>query len=255
MEHIKQSVASVTFADEIIVVDSYSTDGTYEYLSSFPNITVLQKKFTNFTEQKAYTLSKASNNWVLFIDADEVVSKSLQKEILITINSPESNSAYWFYRKFMFKNQPLQFSGWQTDKNIRLFQKSKCNFTAGKLVHETLQIEGESAVLHEKLTHYCYKNFIDYKLKMVHYGKLKASELYLKGKSSNPLKLLIKPVWKFAYNYFIRLGFLDGRKGLTVCYLNALSVYVRYLELYRFKKKTIPYSSNSQEKEYNLKTA
>ncbi|NJB37536.1 glycosyltransferase family 2 protein [Croceivirga sp. JEA036] len=255
MEHIKQSVASVSFADEIIVVDSFSTDGTFEYLKSLSNVIVLQKEFSNFTDQKAYTLSKASNNWVLFIDADEVVSKPLQNEILTTINSLNTSSAYWFYRKFMFKNHSLNFSGWQTDKNIRLFKKSHCSFTKGRLVHETLQVKGETSALNEKLTHYCYKSYKDYKRKMVQYGSLKASELFLKNKSFNILKLVFKPIWKFVYNYFFRLGILDGYKGFIICYLNALSVYIRYSKLYLLKNELHLSSTTEQEKEYHLKTA
>lgn len=231
MEHIKKCIASVSFADEIIVVDSYSTDGTYEYLNALPNVQVIQRPFKNFTDQKSFTLNRASNDWILFVDADEVVPSSLKTEITQTIHDPNALSAYWFYRKFMFKNCKLNYSGWQTDKNIRLFKKSQCQFTQNKLVHETLQVNGRTGVLREKLIHYCYKGYSDYKAKMVHYGRLKAKELYAHKKSCNILKLLIKPIWKFSYNYFIRLGFIDLHRGFTVCYLNALSVYTRYSEL------------------------
>ena len=115
--YIEKCIESVSFADEIIVVDSYSTDGTYEYLLNHPKVKVIQNPFKNFTAQKSFTLKQASNDWVLFLDADEVVSEDLQNEIKETINNNPKHVAYWFYRKFMFQNERLHFSGWQTDKN------------------------------------------------------------------------------------------------------------------------------------------
>ena len=167
MGYIEKCIDSVSFADEILVVDSYSTDGTYEYLLEHPKVNVIQNPFENFTAQKSFTLKQASNDWVLFLDADEVVTENLQKEIIETINNPNAHEAYWFYRKFMFQNEPLNFSGWQTDKNHRLFRKSKAHFTDRKIVHETLVVDGKSGILKEKLTHYCYKNYQDYKGKML----------------------------------------------------------------------------------------
>ncbi len=119
--YIEKCIASVSFADEIIVVDSYSTDGTYEYLLNHPKVKVIQHPFKNFTVQKSFTLEQATNDWVLFLDADEVVTPELQQEIKQTLESDKNHSAYWFYRKFMFQQQNLRFSGWQTDKNYRLF--------------------------------------------------------------------------------------------------------------------------------------
>jgi glycosyltransferase involved in cell wall biosynthesis len=235
--YIEKCIASIDFADEIIVVDSYSTDGTYEYLLEHPKVRVLQRPFDNFTSQKSFALKQATHDWVLFLDADEVVPHPLQKEIVSTINNASAVEAYWFYRSFMYQNQRLRFSGWQTDKNHRLFKKSKVKFTDAKLVHETLEVNGTSGILNEKLIHFCYKDYGDYKAKMLHYGRLKALESYYKEKRFFYCLLLLKPFWKFVNHYFIRLGFLDGAKGVNVCYLNALSVYERYRELQQLEKK------------------
>ncbi|MAU15482.1 MAG: glycosyl transferase [Muricauda sp.] len=235
--YIEKCIDSVSFADEIIVVDSYSTDGTYEYLLNHPKVKVIQNPFENFTAQKSFTLKQSSNDWVLFLDADEVVTKSLQKEIIETINNPNAHEAYWFYRKFMFQDKPLNYSGWQTDKNHRLFRKSKAHFTDKKIVHETLVVDGTSGILHEKLIHYCYKDYEDYKGKMLKYGRLKAKEDFYREKSFNYFLMTVKPIWKFLNHYIIRLGFLDGKKGWTICYLNALGVLERFRELKRLEKK------------------
>jgi len=233
--YIENCLKSVDFADEIIVVDSYSTDGTYEYLTAQPKVKVIQHPFKNYTAQKAYTLAQATHDWVLFVDADEVVSSNLRKEILETTNGATTHAAYWFRRKFMFQQRRLRFSGWQTDKNYRLFRKSKVRFSEKRIVHETLEVNGTSGILKSKLTHYCYRDFENYKHKMLLYGRLKAKEGFQKKKRFNLAKLLLKPTFNFTYNYVIRLGVLDGLKGITVCYLNALGDWERYLELRRLE--------------------
>jgi glycosyltransferase involved in cell wall biosynthesis len=235
--YIERCIESVRFADEIIVVDSHSTDGTYEYLLEHPQVTVFRHPFENFTRQKTIALEKATHDWVLFLDADEVVPAALQEEIRRTVDSPTPHAAFWCYRKFMFQQEPLHFSGWQTDKNYRLFRKSKAHFSDRKLVHETLEVCGTSGILDNKLTHYCYKNYGDYKDKMLHYGRLKAKEDFYREKGFSYLLMGAKPLWKFLHHYIIRLGFLDGKKGVTICYLNALSDLERYRELKHLKSK------------------
>ena len=136
MGYIQACIDSVSFADEIVVVDSYSTDGTYEFLQEHPRVKAIQHPFSNFTLQKTFALTQASNPWVLFLDADEIVPEELRKEIKATVQEEEPHAAYWFYRKFMFQKSELCYSGWQTDKNYRLFQKDKAKFSDKKIVHE-----------------------------------------------------------------------------------------------------------------------
>ncbi|WP_405409969.1 glycosyltransferase family 2 protein [Maribacter sp. Asnod1-A12] len=235
--YIEKCIESVSFADEIIVVDSFSTDGTYEYLKDHPKVKVIQNPFENFTSQKSFALKQAKNDWVLFLDADEIVSDALQNEISETITSDTEIAAFWFYRQFMFKNEKLKFSGWQTDKNYRLFRKSKAVFSDCKIVHETLDVDGASGILKEKLTHYCYKNYEDYKGKMLKYGRLKAIESFYKEKKFSYVMMILKTSWKFFNHYILRLGILDGKKGFIICYLNSLGVLERYNELKRLEQK------------------
>ena len=235
--YIEKCIASISFADEIIVVDSYSTDGTYEYLLNHPKVRVIQNPFKNFTAQKSFTLKRATNDWVLFLDADEVVPENLKNEIRATINNNPKHVAYWFYKKFMFQKERLRFSGWQTDKNYRLFRKSKVNFSNKRIVHETLDIVGTTGIFKNRLTHYCYKEYEMYKNKMMLYGRLKAKEAYNKNKRFSYALLLIKPMWKFFNSYIIRLGFLDGKKGMVICHLDALCDVERYRELHRLERE------------------
>ncbi|MFS4456246.1 glycosyltransferase family 2 protein [Maribacter sp. 2304DJ31-5] len=235
--YIERCIESVDFADEILVVDSYSTDGTYEYLLNHPKVKVIQNPFENFTAQKSFALKQAAHDWVLFLDADEIVGPSLRNEILETVRKENDIVAYWFYRQFMFQQSKLRFSGWQTDKNYRLFRKSKAKFSDCKIVHETLDIDGKSGIFKEKLIHYCYKDYKDYKGKMLQYGRLKAIEAFYTEKSFNYIMMVIKPSWKFFNHYILRLGILDGKKGFIVCYLNALGVLERFRELKRLEQK------------------
>ncbi|MGO4920688.1 glycosyltransferase family 2 protein [Maribacter spongiicola] len=235
--YIEKCIDSVSFADEIVVVDSFSTDGTFEYLKDHPKVKVIQNPFENFTAQKSFALKQATNDWVLFLDADEIVSNALQNEILETVSSDTDIAAFWFYRQFMFKNEKLNFSGWQTDKNYRLFRKSKAVFSDCKIVHETLDVDGTSGILNEKLTHYCYKNYEDYKGKMLKYGQLKAVESFYREKKFTYVMMVLKTSWKFFNHYILRLGILDGKKGFTICYLNSLGVLERYKELKKLEQK------------------
>ena len=236
IEHIDAVLENLEFADEIVIVDSFSTDGTVERIKQHENVKLIQRPFKDFTDQKSYALSLATHDWVLFMDADERVTNDLKHEILDTINSKKKTaSAYYFYRTFMFKNKVLKFSGWQTDKNYRLFKKSKAHFTQDRIVHETLVVDGESDNLQNKLIHYSFKNYEDYRGKMVKYGKMKALEESGKSYMPNAYHFVFRPFYKFVHHYIFRLGILDGKKGLIICYLNAVGVYSRYKELKRLK--------------------
>lgn len=237
--HIKSLLEDVDFADEIIVVDSYSTDKTVNIVESFANVKLIQHHFTNYTSQRNFALDQAKNQWILFIDADEKLTSELKSEIVTAINSKNVASAYFIYRIFMFKNCRLNFSGWQTDKIFRLFDKSKCRYNEERTVHEKLIVSGKIASLKHKIIHFSYSSYKDYKSKMYNYGILKANEKFAKGIKPYFLMQLFHPLYTFLYQFIIRFGFLDGRKGIIICYLNAYSVYIRYKELRRITSSRI----------------
>ena len=239
--NIDAVLTNLQFADEIIVVDSLSTDGTLERIKKRGKVKVIERPFLNFTDQKSYAMSQASNDWVLFMDADERLTDSLKNEILNTVNSQTKTVAFFFYRIFMFQEKVLRYSGWQSDKNYRLFRKSKVNFTTERVVHETLVVDGKIGILKNKLIHFSYKNYQEYKGKMIKYGKMKAQEEIDKNYAPNLYHFLLRPSYKFFNHYILRFGFLDGRKGIIISYLNALGVFARYKELKRLQN---PFNSN-----------
>ncbi|QGK74818.1 glycosyltransferase family 2 protein [Flavobacterium sp. SLB02] len=237
-QNIKAVLDNLAFADEIIVVDSFSLDTTFEIASSFKNVKVAQRIFDNFASQRNYALSLATNSWILFIDADERLTTELENEISNIINDQDGASAYFMYRTFMFQNKKLRFSGWQTDKIIRLFKKEEAHYNHEKIVHEKLIVSGTIGKLKNKLVHYSYSSYEDYKQKMILYGKLKAQEELAKKTKPHFFHFYIRPVYQFLNQYILRLGILDGKKGIIICYLNTLSVYVRFQELKKLRSKT-----------------
>lgn len=237
-QNIKTVLDHLAFADEIIVVDSFSLDKTFEIASGFKNVKIVQRVFDNFASQRNYALSLASNSWILFVDADERLTSELQKEISFVINQKDSASAYFIGRNFMFQNKKLRFSGWQTDKIIRLFRKENAIYNHEKIVHEKLIVNGKTGKLKNKLVHYSYSNFEDYKQKMIFYGQLKAQEEFVKNTKPNAFHFYIRPVYQFLNQYLLRFGILDGKKGAIICYLNALSVGVRFQELKKIRLKS-----------------
>ncbi len=244
VNNIDAVLENISFADEIIVVDSLSTDGTVEKIREYPHVKLVQRPFINYTDQKSFAMDQASNDWILFMDADERLTDTLKNEILKTVNSERLETvAFMFLRTFMFKNKVLRFSGWQSDKNYRLFRRSKVYFDNERIVHETLVVNGKSGIMKNKLIHYSYSDYEDYKGKMIKYGQMKAIEEHRKNKKAYPYHFIFRPLYKFFNHYILRLGILDGRKGITICYLNALGVYSRYKEMKRLRAMEKPSST------------
>ena len=237
-KNIREVLDDFHFCDEIILVDSFSSDRTIEIASTFPKVKIIENNFEDFTKQRNVALENASNDWVLFLDGDERITVELENEILLELQNLTKRNAYYFYRKFFFEGKPINFSGTQNDKNFRLFRKSKCHYIADKKVHETLEVNGEIGFLKNKLLHYSVENYASYKAKMVHYGVLKGQEIFLKGKRFNVLTQYLKVSFKFFKSYILKLGVLDGKQGYHLSYLQSLSVFETYESLKKVEKKS-----------------
>lgn len=233
IDHIEAVIKSVAFADEIIVIDSHSTDGTFEKLSEMKHVKVILREFKNFADQRNYAIEQANCDWIFFIDADERLTPESQKEIVTVVKNSNGIEAFKIPRRFMFNDKVMRFSGLQTDRVFRLFRKGVTKYRADKLVHEQLDFKGEFKVLKHDMLHYSFSDYESYKQKTEHYGLLKAQELLQKGKRPNGFHFYIKPAYKFLTNYIFRLGFLDGKEGYTICTLNAYGVFYRYKALER----------------------
>jgi len=219
------------FCDEIIVVDSFSTDKTVEIAQQNPKVKVYQQEFVDYTKQRNKALSLAENDWIFFLDGDERTTPDLEKEIIETINNKDSKDAYYIYRIFFVGQKKINFSGTQNDKNFRLFRKSKAFYTGTKKVHETLEVQGSTGILKYKLLHYSFEDFESFKKKMMYYGLLKGTELIEKGKKYSVFTHWSKVAFKFIKTYFLKLGILDGIDGLKISYLQSLYVNETYQTL------------------------
>ena len=236
--NIDEVLTNVQFADEIIVVDSFSTDGTFEKLLSYESVLVYQRSFDNFPSQKNYALSLCKNDWVLFIDADERISDNFKKEVSKIINLKENPIvAYKSAFKYFIGKKRIRFSGMQTTISYRLFRKSKCEYDSNFHVHEKLIVNGDSENLENSIDHYSYRDIQHFKDKIFFYENLKAKELNKNNKVPNFFHFHIKPTYKFLNNYLIRLGILDGLEGIKICFILAQGVRHRFKFLKDFLKE------------------
>lgn len=234
-DNIEDVIKNVLFADEVIIIDSYSTDNTLALAKKY-EVTIILRKFDNFSTQKNYAIDKAKNDWILILDADERLSKPAINEIIRILNNDENKvDAFWMNRQNYFLNRKIKYSGWQNDKVIKLFNRKKAKYN-GRFVHEEITCVGNVSYLKNKLLHYTYNNDKDYKDKMALYSKLKAQELFEEKMKPNLYHFYIKPAYRFIYHYILKLGFLDGKNGWIIASINAYGIKKRYQILKKMYK-------------------
>lgn len=232
---IDSFIKSLSFVDEIVIVDSFSTDDTVLLASKNEKVSIFQRTFDNFSAQKNFALSKAKNDWVVFFDPDEEVTKELVDEIEAILVNP-TEVAYFVKRDLYFMGKRIKYSGFQTDWIIRIFNKNYCHYN-NNLVHEVLVTKGPTKKLKNHLPHHTYKSFDDYTGKLHRYSALQAKMLYEKKKKPTFSHFFIRPLYRFWHQYIIRLGFLDGKEGFVLAYINAFSVFKRYVNLWMLYRK------------------
>lgn len=222
--YIKDALESVSFADEIIVVDSFSQDETKSIAETFTS-KVLQRQFDNFSAQKNYALEHATGDWVLFIDADERVTRTLEAEIKEVIAQPK-HDGYKINFPHYFMNRFLYF---QSNDVLRLVKREGANFTG--LVHEKLHCTGSVGKLKHKMIHYTYKGLNHYISKKEKYAWFQAEQRFEANKRTSYFHLFFKPTYRFFDSYIKKGGFRNGVPGLTLAAIDAYGVFSRYVKL------------------------
>lgn len=235
-DFIEDAIASVSFADEIIVIDSFSTDRTLELARRY-EVKIVQRKFDNFSNQKNFALELAAHDWIYVLDADERLSPDLKVEILAAAKDPKDCVGFYIYRTLYFQESKIRFGGWQTDKVMRLFRKDSCTYD-GKLVHEKIVYQGKAGFLKNRIDHFSYRDYEQYTGKLEFYAKLQARELLGAYKEIPLTHRWIKPGFRFMVLYFLRFGFLDGQQGFTLARTHAKAVSKRYVLYDRLKNKS-----------------
>lgn len=235
-KNIKKCLESVKWADEIIVVDSFSTDKTFSISKKYAD-KVFNIKWMGFSKTKNFGISKARSEWILSLDADEIVSENLKKEILKTVKSTDLNG-FFIPRKPFFMNRFIKHCGWYPSCQLRLFKKTKGKFDESKMVHENVKITGKAGYLKNDLLHYPYENIGKYFDHLNRYTNLAAESMRLKNKKAGFLNLIFHPFFTFFKMYFIKLGVLDGLAGFTVCVLSSFYNFVKYAKLWELRRRT-----------------
>jgi heptosyltransferase II len=235
-DNIREYLQNMDFADEIVVVDSFSTDGTVEIIQQeFPHVRLYQRVFDDFSSQRNFTIDLAENDWVAFFDADERVTDKGITEMVNYINTNPEEVALWVKRIFYYKDEPLVNNNFNEDRTARIFRRSKCRYS-DKLVHEQLTINGKSKVLKYAIKHFSFKNREDFLQKRLQYSKLKAKELYLEGVKTNIFHFTVRPGFRFFKYYILKLGFTNGRRGYDIARILGYHVYMRYVYLRQMNK-------------------
>ena len=227
--NLERCLRSVDWADEIIVVDSGSTDRTVEIARSF-SAKVFIPEWKGFGPAKQYALEQASGDWILSIDADEEVSFTLRGEVVELLKKEPDCGGYYIPRKTQFLGKWILHSGWYPDYVLRLFKKSTGRFTPA-LVHEKVEVEAATGRLNNPLLHYSYPTLEDYVRKLDQYSTLGATELFQTGKRCTTYCLIIKPVLSFFRKLIFQKGWRDGWEGFLIASLTSAGTLLKYAKL------------------------
>ncbi len=231
IHNIEEVIASVSFANEILVVDSFSNDGTFEKANQLAT-KVIRRDYNYSASQKNWAIPQAQNEWILLVDADERVTPKLQQEILEILKQKKpKHVAYWIGRSNHFMGKEVRFSGWRNDKVIRLFKRDFCSYE-DKQVHAEIIANGSVGYLKNKLYHNTYTTFDAYLEKMNRYAWWQAKDYDKKTGALTPYHFIIKPFWGFFKHYILQSGFRDGVVGLTIGYIQGYVVFMRYVKLW-----------------------
>jgi len=234
--------------EEVIVVDSGSTDRTLEIAQSFGAKTFVEE-WKGYAAQKNSAIDKANGAWILSLDADEAVSPELLKEILTALgrqtllrseqppDSPAFVDAFSMPRQNFFLLRPIRHGGFWPDRKVRLFRRGKGRFGI-RPVHESAQVTGRVGKLNAPLLHHSYPTLSDYIEHMNRYSSLGAEMVVANGPVGfSVVNIVVRPLFTFIYNYFLRLGFLDGREGLLLHLYHAVYVSWKYAKAWELSRK------------------
>jgi len=227
---ISRCLASIAWADEIVVLDTDSTDNTAEIARQHGAKVTILKDWPGFGMQKNRALELATCDWVLSLDADEWVTADLRAEIARVLTTPDHYAAFRLPRRSSYCGRFMHHSGWWPDYVTRLFKRGAAQFSED-LVHEKLLVSGVTGSLRLPLMHEAIRDLEQAIRKMDAYSSAGAELLARRGRQSSLLAAVGHGAWTFVRTYFLRLGFLDGREGFMLAVSNAEGAYYRYMKL------------------------
>jgi len=231
--NIQRCLASVQWASEIIVLDAFSTDGTVD-LAKKMNATVIQRQWSGYSDQKEFAVEQCSHEWILSIDADEVVPDELQKEILSVIQTTPSYNGFEIPRKSYFLGKWIRYGGWYPGYQLRLFRKSRTRMNH-RPVHEGFLTEGTKGILHSSLIHYTYRSIHQYIEKMNDYTSLDIMNKLSNGRKIAWYHFIVNPLSLFLRMFLSLRGYKDGFRGFLLAYYSAMSSLVLYAKCWEYQ--------------------
>jgi glycosyltransferase involved in cell wall biosynthesis len=233
--NIAEALQSISWADEIVVVDSGSCDGTVAICRKFTD-RVLHRDWTGFVDQKNFAVENARNDWIFSLDADERPSPDLRKEIQQLARDGFLLPGYKIPRVAFFLGRWIRHGEWYPDCQLRLFDRRSGRWEGGR-VHESVKLDEKPGLLKGEIHHYTYRSLSDYLKRLEIYSTLAARDYQQRGKAVTPISLLGNPIAAFARSYLMKRGLLDGAPGLAVAMLAAISVFFKYAKLYELNHR------------------
>jgi glycosyltransferase involved in cell wall biosynthesis len=228
--NIERALASVAWADELIVVDSHSTDDTAAIARRFTG-RVTARDFTGYADQKNHGASIAAHDWILSIDADERVTDPLRQEIQRVMSREPEASAFRVRRVSHYLGRWIRSTDWYPDYQVRLYDRRRARWQARR-VHESVAADGPIATLRSELEHYPYRDVSHHLATIDRYTTLAARDLHEQGRRAGWMDLALHPPLAFLRNYVLRAGVRDGLPGLLVSGLNSYYVYLKFVKLW-----------------------
>jgi len=231
----------VGVVDEIVIVDSFSTDRTEEICNQF-DVKFIKQEFLGYIEQKNFAITQASNDHIISLDGDEALSCELQ-DSLIKLKSNWIHDGYYIHRYNNFCGQWIKYSDWYPDKKLRAFIKGKGEWK-GINPHDSFKLYNPkfSSTLKGDILHWNYATYEEFNLKTDKFSTISAQSYYKLGKKAPIWKLILNPTWAFFKAYFIRFGFLDGFNGFVICVQTANITFLKYSKLRELIKNNTPYN-------------
>lgn len=217
------------WTNEIVVVDSGSTDATREIANRYTE-RVFEIPWKGFGPQKQAAVELATHDWVLVVDCDELVTPQLADEVVALLGLPEVKAGYDVPRRTFIGAKEIKYCGWYPDRTVRLFDRTKARFSES-LVHECVEVHGETGSLQGDLLHYSYAGIGDMLPKIGQYSDLWAQQMHAAGKRNSFVTLLIKPLAAFIKTYLLKKGVLDGFEGLVIAVCTAFLTFLKYAKL------------------------